>query len=125
MVKIDYKASSLTPKVFLDEENGIFALEGKSSPEDSFSFYSSILDGVKNLSLPKNELTANFNLVYFNTSSSRCLFVLMRELKTLNTKGHTININWHYEENDDDIKEVGEDFAELLDWKFNYILIEE
>lgn len=121
MRKLEFEASKKTPKVLLDESEGLLELIGRSSPNDSFSFYSQILDEIKTLTPPENKLTANFNLEYFNTSSSRCIYVLMKELKGLNDKGCTVNVNWHYEEDDEDIKEVGEDFAEILDWEFNYV----
>ena len=34
-------------------------------------------------------------------------------------------INWFYEKCDDDMKETGEDYEDVLGMSFNYIIVEE
>ncbi|MFK7952088.1 MAG: DUF1987 domain-containing protein, partial [Ekhidna sp.] len=68
-----------------------------------------------------NTLTANFAFEYFNTSSSKCLFDLLKRLARYKTQGADVIINWFYEEEDEDMKEAGEDYEDILGVGFNYI----
>ena len=63
--------------------------------------------------------------IHFNTSSSKCLFDIFKHIKKLETKGVTIEVNWHYDEFDEDMREVGEDYADILDLEFSYHIMEE
>ena len=64
---------------------------------------------------------ANFKFEYFNTSSSKCLFDIFRKLNIVKESGFDLSINWYYEEDDEDMLEAGEDYADLLGIEFNYV----
>ena len=66
-------------------------------------------------------IKADFKMTMFNTSSAKCIFDILKRLKAMEEQGLRIVINWHYEEDDDDMLECGEDFQDLLDAKFNFI----
>lgn len=70
-------------------------------------------------------LKATFDFVYFNTSTSKCLYEILKKAKSYQIAGNEVDINWFYEEDDDDMKEVGEDFADLLDLPFHFCEKEE
>lgn len=70
-------------------------------------------------------LTANFAFEYFNTSSSKCLFDILKRLAQFEQSGMSICVNWFYEEDDEDMRETGEDYEDVLGLSFNYIEIEE
>ena len=74
---------------------------------------------------PTAEVVADFSLEYFNTSSARCIFMILKEIKNLGLGGKHLTVNWHYEEGDDDMLETGEDFQELIELPFNFIEVEE
>ncbi len=110
-----------TPGIDLNMEEGSVKLVGRSSPENSVLFYSPLLDALKLDNVTTPELNIDIKLEYFNTSSSKCLYDLFKQLKRIETSGTDININWYYEPMDEDMFEAGEDYSELLDLEFNFV----
>lgn len=126
MEKIFIEPTRVTPLVNFDPEEGFLEIKGRSSPENSILFYQKILDNLDEYAKSgKSEFTANFSFEYFNTSSSKCLFDLFKKISQIRDKGINLIINWYYEEDDEDMMEAGEDYADLLDLEFNYLEIEE
>lgn len=108
-----------TPAIFFNIEKGILTLTGNSYPEDSVRFYDELENVlnyyIKNHSDIKLIITCEF--VYINTSSTKSVFNL---LKTAVRNLDDVTVIWGYEEDDDDIRELGEDFSETLDISFEY-----
>lgn len=126
MERIFIEPTRITPLVNFDPEEGILEMKGRSSPENSIQFYQPIIDGLEAyLQSDKESFIANFAFEYFNTSSSKCLFDLFKKLTKINDSGKNLIINWYFEEDDEDMKEAGEDYCDLLDLDFNFIEIED
>ena len=120
--KLVIRPTRITPLIYFDPEGALLELRGKSSPENSIQFYKRLLITLERYALyGTKDITANFKLEYFNTSSSKCLFDAFKRLLKAHQKGLTLTINWHYEEYDIDMLESGEDYSDLLGFKFNYI----
>ena len=68
-------------------------------------------------------MTANMAFEYFNTSSSKCLYMLFKKLDELHQKGKRVIINWFYEVGDEDMMEAGEDMNSFFtfDLKFKEV----
>ncbi|MAE84632.1 MAG: nuclear pore complex subunit [Flammeovirgaceae bacterium] len=126
MEKFFIEPTRVTPLVNFDPEEGILEVKGRSSPENSILFYQKIIDSLDEFAESGgDEFTANFSFEYFNTSSSKCLFDVFKKLSKINDEGKELTINWFYEEDDEDMMEAGEDYADLLDLDFNFREIEE
>ena len=110
-----------TPFVNLNPDAGIFELKGISSPENSLDFYNPIFEAVDQYS--SESLEVNMALEYFNTSSSKCIYQLFKSIKKLNTSGTKVVVNWIYDEEDEDMREVGEDYSDILDLDMNYMAL--
>ncbi|HEC44508.1 MAG TPA: DUF1987 domain-containing protein [Bacteroides sp.] len=67
----------------------------------------------------------NIQLEHFNTSSSKCIIELLKKLEVIYKAKHEVVINWHYEKDDEDILEAGEDYNYLIVIPFNMIEIVE
>ncbi len=126
MEKFFIEPTRVTPLVKFDPEAGILEVKGRSSPENSIQFYQKIIDSLDAFAKSdKPKFTTNFSFEYFNTSSSKCLFDVFKKLSKISDEGKDIIINWYYEEDDEDMMEAGEDYADLLDLDFNFLEIEE
>ncbi len=126
MIDILIEPTSVTPYVKIDSEGSSIVFRGKSSPANSLQFYHPIIEKIRTLFQNTNKtILVDLSFRYFNTSSSKCLFDLFKALKQLQNEGKTLDINWYYEEDDDDMMETGEDFADLLGLDFNFIEVEE
>ena len=126
MEKILIEPTRVTPLISFDPATCVLELKGRSSPENSIQFYQKVLDILDQFESSENpKLTTNFSFEYFNTSSSKCLFDVFKRLSNIESSGKEIVINWYYEEDDEDMMEAGEDYADLLDLKFNFLEVEE
>ncbi len=112
-------STSITPAIKFSPENGFLAIKGRSSPENSLRFYSRLLETISRANLQR--LNVKICLEYFNTSSSKCLFNLLRIIKFRRDSGVPIHVKWYYESFDDDMLEVGEDYSEALDLPFVFV----
>lgn len=107
--------TSKTPEITFDPRNEVFEIVGRSIPENSFEFYRPVMEW---LDAYQKEAVHFFNLIvkleYFNTSSSKCLIDIFRKLEKMHANGHQVLIKWYFEEQDEDMKESGEDFRDIL-----------
>ncbi len=115
-----------TPYVRLDGENGLVEIKGRSIPENSVEFYKPIIDWLEKFGEePAVETGVNIQLEYFNTSSSKCILDIFKRLELIHKKGHKVEINWYYEEDDEDMFEAGEDYQSIINIPFKMIEMEE
>ncbi|MBV6647463.1 MAG: DUF1987 domain-containing protein [Cyclobacteriaceae bacterium] len=120
--KVVIDSTPVTPYVIFDAERGLFEIKGRSSPEVSINFYDPIyqyLDGY-DVSDTAGDFVANFTLEYFNTSSTKCLLGILKRLSNIQKRGQNVVINWYYDEDDDDVLEIGEDLSYFVNLEFNF-----
>lgn len=122
MEALDIRATNDTPKVLLDPVNDIFEISGRSLPEDVVSFYLPIiewLDHYKEDALEFTEFVFKYN--YFNTATSKLIQDILIKLEEIHEAGHPVQVIWFYEEEDEDILDLGEEFKENIDVPFDII----
>jgi len=118
------KSTKITPSVYFNPRKRILDLRGKSSPENPLTFYNHILSSLDQYHLQDYPtITTNFAFVYFNTSTSKCLYMILKKLDLLTQSGKKVTVNWYYE--DEDMQETGEDFGSFFNLNFNMISIPE
>ncbi|MFP4090291.1 MAG: DUF1987 domain-containing protein [Cyclobacteriaceae bacterium] len=107
--------TSKSPTINFDPKAGVFEIYGRSIPENSVEFYKPVMAWMDRLRESKhNDIILVVKLEYFNTSSSKCLVDIFRKLEKSYLDGHSVKIQWYYEEEDDDMRESGEDIKEIL-----------
>jgi len=110
-----------TPGVILDPSNNKFEMSGKSLPEDVGSFYDPILEWIENYSSSPNEETLfEMKMSYFNTASSKMLLDILFALEEMAEEGNNVKIHWHYKDNDEDMKDAGEEYSEIVEIPFEH-----
>ncbi len=92
--------------------NGVLELRGKLIPEDAASLFEVLIDWVKKIKVENVEFHSK--LEYINTISTQKLFLLLKEIEN-NIHVQNIVVNWYYEMNDPESKELGELIAANLD----------
>ena len=114
-----------TPYVRIDGENGIIEIKGRSIPENSVEFYKPLIEWLDNYgNSPLDSTSVNVQLEYFNTSSSKCILDIFKKLELVFKKGSKVEINWYYEEDDEDMFEAGEDYQSIISIPFKMIEME-
>jgi hypothetical protein len=126
MENLKLEGSAKTPTVTFDAGGGTLELKGRSIPENSVEFYKPLNDWIDAYGAsPKAVTTVDIKLEYFNTSSSKCILDLFKQLEGLNGKGTEVKVNWYFEEDDEDMEEAGEDYQAIINIPFNMIEVEE
>ena len=115
-----------TPTVLFDADKGLIEIKGRSIPENSIEFYKQLVDWLdKYKQAAQGETSVNIQLEYFNTSSSKCILDVFKKLEAIKKAGKGVTIYWHYEEDDEDMLEAGEDYESILKIPFVMKEIEE
>ena len=122
MEKIRIESTDVSPEVIFDIENNIFSIKGKSVVTEVDSFYAPLIEWLENATGKINKrVDFVFDLEYFNIFSSKRILFILYKLSDLNVGGANINIIWHFSMEDDDMKEIGEDFACMVNLPFEFI----
>lgn len=114
------QSTRVTPYVEYIPQDSFLKITGRSSPASSFDFYQPIINTIKRHHPTKNEFIAEFRMEYFNTSSSKCIYDIFKELANYKKQGIDIQVHWYYEDTDEDMLETGEDFEYASGLQFNY-----
>ena len=115
------EATDETPGVKLDADKNVFEFSGKSLPEDVATFYNPIMDWLDEYSERLNNVTeVEFRLDYFNTASSKMILDILLKLEEFQDSGKEVKVKWYYQEDDEDMEEAGEEYAEIVDVPFEY-----
>jgi hypothetical protein len=126
MEKYVIEGTPKTPSINFDLNSGVLEVKGRSIPENSIEFYKPLVDALdKYASMAKPATTVNVQLEYFNTSSSKCILDVFKKLEGINKSGSAVTINWHYEEDDEDMLEAGEDYQAIINVPFKMIMVNE
>ena len=125
-MSLEIEATVKTPKISVDNQQGRFLLAGISIPEDPHEFYVPLNEAVESyLEQPANSTSLEFQLEYFNTSTTLIIRNLIRRLGTLGANNSFI-VKWYYERDDEDMEEAGGEFKLLFtELSFDLIAIDE
>ena len=126
MEKFSVDGTPKTPTINFDLSSGVLEIKGRSIPENSIEFYKPLVDALEKYSIgPKSATNVNIQLEYFNTSSSKCILDIFKKLESIHKAGSAVTINWHYEEDDEDMLEAGEDYQAIINVPFKMVQVEE
>lgn len=126
MEKYAVEGTPKTPSISFDLSTGVLEIKGRSIPENSIEFYKPLVDALDKYAVAaKPATTVNVQLEYFNTSSSKCILDVFKKLESINKSGSAVTINWHYEEDDEDMLEAGEDYQAIINVPFKMTMVSE
>jgi hypothetical protein len=125
MKHIDIKAGKLTPRISYNPDNNTFSISGSSLPENVHEFYKPVLQWFDEYEAVADKiakpLKISVKLAYYNSSSMRYIHDIFAKIAKIHQKGIETSIDWHYEKDDDILREAGQDLAEIVGMKFNFI----
>lgn len=103
------------PQLNFNFRDGIFEVKGTSMPEHPDEYYREVLTCLRmyvdDPSASKTKMI--FKFLYFNTGTNPIIMRLLETLEKLMEKQHPVQVEWVYEHDDMDMKEVGEYFNAL------------
>lgn len=110
------------PKVILDSAKGIFEISGKSVSEEADTYFSQVMKWLDIYAQKPNETTRFiFKMQYFNIVTSKRLLFILYKLHEMEVQGNSVSVEWHYLETDEDMLEVGQDFAYMVKIPFTFV----
>ncbi len=126
MENVKIEGTPKTPTVDFNAETGVMLIKGRSIPENSIDFYKPLFDWIDNYATSaKDNSDVHMQLEYFNTSSSKCILDVFKKLEQIKKSGKVVTVNWHYEEDDEDMLEAGEDYDAIIDIDFKMVKVDE
>lgn len=119
---LDIKATNDTPRVIFDPESEIFEISGRSLPEDVVNFYQPVIDWLDEyMRLPNKKTEFVFKYIYFNTATSKLIQDILIRLEQVYETGNEVVVIWYYEQDDEDMMDLGEEFKEYVDIPFELV----
>ena len=117
MQNLTIPATARTPAIDFDVGNNYLKLSGESYPEDVTEFYNPIFSALDAYlaALGSGTCRFDFELIYLNSSSAKAVMMLMDKLDAAAAKGAAVDVHWFYDQEDDTMKELGEEFGEDLE----------
>jgi len=115
MKKLYIKETLNSPKVLFDPSKKRYEISGKSFPENSKTFYEPVFEWINELTVAEAD-KMQFALLFDYISSSSVITIkqLLAKIKGLCDKGADIQVMWHYDAADPDIRDVGEEYKKLI-----------
>ena len=125
MKSIRIEKSGKTPLFIL--EDGYIRLSGRSIPQNSIQLYKPCFDWVgQYIEAPAQNTQIDLFFEYIDTSSVRCIVDILTMLADIpKSSDKKIEINWYYENDDDDAYDLGGYIKAQLKVPFNIIPVEE
>lgn len=116
MQNFEIPATARTPAVSFDFGQNHLRLIGESYPEDVTEFYNPLFKALDTYlaGLGNGQCRFDFELIYLNSSSAKAIMMLMDKLDAAAADGATVDVFWYYDEEDDTMQELGEEFGEDL-----------
>lgn len=122
MKDLNIEPTYKTPQIEMNPK-GQFTIRGRSILENASEFYLPIEDWLKEYGQrPSSETFLDIYLEYLNSSSAKCFMELLKNLEKIRKKGNKVLVNWHYKEDDSDMLEIGQDFGQMLNLEFSYVI---
>ncbi|MDD2549167.1 MAG: DUF1987 domain-containing protein [Bacteroidales bacterium] len=116
------KGTSHYPEISLNAETGKIEFSGNSLPENAKDFYEPINSWVSSyIEAPCEETVVEFRMTYYNTPSSKTIFVILKKLELIHGKTSNVKILWYYPDDDIDMKYAGKDYSESIEIPFELI----
>lgn len=111
-----------SPEIILDKATNEFKFIGKSLPEDVKEFYTPVLEWIEQyVENPNDDTVVEFNMEYFNSASSKQILDILERFASLAEKGNKVSVKWHFMEDDEDMEDAGESYADIVEIPFELI----
>lgn len=117
MEALNIKGTEDTPQIHFDKAGALFEISGRSLPEDAAGFFKPVLAWLDAYKASPNPTTPfSIKLEYFNTASSKLILDILSKIEAI----PGAKVLWFHFSDDEDMKEAGEEFSELVEIPFEF-----
>ena len=121
-----YKSDPSKRTPWINMEPGRIFIMGRSIPENPGEFYRPVYNWISEYSkshIEKSKIDLGFE--YINTSSTKWIFNILKELAELLDVAENVKVTWYYEQGDEDMCELGFILRSLIECPFILVEVEE
>jgi hypothetical protein len=112
--RLKTEPSKRTPWIVL--EPGKIFIMGRSVPENPGDLYRPVLEWITSYNqYNTGETTIELGFEYINSSSTKWIFTILKEVAKMKEKVPVLKIKWYYERGDEDMIELGFILRSLVD----------
>lgn len=125
MERLFLKESKSTPFVDFDADKDRLIIKGQSYPEDALLFFKPLLEWLKKYLAGKvgQDVWIEVTLTYTNTSSSKCIMMILDLLEDAADRSVNVNLKWICNEHNEFEQECAEEFKEDYTFPFEIVLV--
>jgi hypothetical protein len=130
MKKLHIKAKKDSPEIMLNPDNNIFTIKGICHPENVTKFFEPVMNWLDEYKIELKQsndvkpVKVIFFFRYFNSATYKYLITLLQKMNEFKEVGSSIFVEWHYEEEDEEMKESGEELFEFSGLRIPHVSIE-
>jgi hypothetical protein len=107
------QGTKTTPAALMN--NGHMKIVGKAFPVEEQPFFGQINKNISRyIRKPANKTSVDISITHVNASSKKAIVEFLKQLETINNQGFEVEVNWWYEIEDEDVKELGEIFKSMF-----------
>lgn len=118
---LNIEATAQTPLIHFNHHTGEMEIKGRSIPDDPETFWGNILEWFDEYVSNAKPLTlVKIDLEYFNITSSKRILFLLYKLNDIVALGKEARVEWYYRQSDEDMYEVGQDYAFMVHVPFEF-----
>ncbi|WP_151631935.1 biofilm regulation phosphoprotein SiaC [Noviherbaspirillum aerium] len=108
-----------TPSISADAQAGLIEMRGDSYPENSYELFSPVMQWIDNyFAAGDRKLVLNLHLLYLNTSSVKAMMDIFDMLEEAHRARRDVAVNWYYDEQNERVAELAEEFREDCSFPF-------
>lgn len=119
MKNLKIEGTQSSPSVNADHAAGVLEMRGDSYPENAHELFSPVLDWIERyLKQSERALTLKLHLLYLNTSSVKAMMDMFDLIEEAHRSGRTVAVNWFYDEQNERVVELAQEFKEDVSFPF-------
>ena len=131
MKSLQITGTPVSPAIEFNIESRVLEISGHSRPENARDFYFPLIQWLEDLNVfvLNNKLvnidvepfSFKFKYIYFNSSSAKFIYDIIILLNGFQKEGFPVKIYWYFDEDDDELREAGEELSDMANAPFLYV----
>ncbi|HKK42782.1 MAG TPA: SiaC family regulatory phosphoprotein [Bacteroidales bacterium] len=125
MTGLRIAATGTTPEIIMNPSGSII-ISGRSMSKNADEFYRKMDSWLEVYMMEPADMTRiDIWLEYFDRVNLSAFMSVLKKIKKVSQVAKEFEINWHYEEDDEDILAQGENLSQILNIPVNMVMISE
>jgi len=117
--RLEISPSKNTPEILGDVDSRTFSIKGNSFPENARKFYAKVNEYVSFYCENCKEVSITCEFNYLASSSLITVLNIIKNFEK-HLGSDNCSLEWKYEDDDDDILKIGEDFQKVLEMEMKF-----